>query len=153
MALDPKQIAEWKREGPGLVSDPVSTWEGVVAPLLAEVERLRSEAGLVRDPAGGEPPSWVRIEVRAHDPEQRKRTAEWIRRADEDNAAMRALLREVEWGAETYLGFDYSHSACPICGGVRPNEWGHYDDALDDVRAGKTRKGHAPGCRLAAFLR
>jgi hypothetical protein len=99
MALDPKKVEAWKVDAEhaspsGCVYE--RQFPEVLAALLAEVERLRSESGLVRDPAGGEPPSWVRIEVRAHDPEQRKRTAEWIRRADEDNAAMRALLREVQ---------------------------------------------------------
>ena len=43
MPLDPTKIAEWKREGPACVSDPVSTWTETIAPLIAEVERLLDE--------------------------------------------------------------------------------------------------------------
>jgi hypothetical protein len=143
MALDPKAFQDWKRRATQDVADGPrgDDWPAsVVLALLAEVERLRSEAGLVRDPAGGEPPSWVRIEVRAHDPEQRKRTAEWIRRADEDNAAMRALLREVEWSVSDRA----ERSFCPACRGRRPTPG--YDDEHETV-------GHAPDCRLKALLK
>jgi hypothetical protein len=47
MPITPEQLAEWKREGPGLASDPVTTWEGKIAPLIAEVERLREVLRLV----------------------------------------------------------------------------------------------------------
>ncbi len=40
--IDRKKIEEWKRLGAGVVSDPVTTWQEPIRPLIEEVERLRS---------------------------------------------------------------------------------------------------------------
>jgi hypothetical protein len=53
-----------------------------------------------------------------------------------------ALLREVEWAA--VAGY-----RCPICHGRRPGTLSHYD--LQDPGLDRS-EGHAPDCRLGAFL-
>jgi hypothetical protein len=55
-----------------------------------------------------------------------------------ERAELLALLREVEWKSGAYR----EDSRCPACFGLEP---------LDS--SSSAEEGHAPDCRLAAFLR
>lgn len=69
-----------------------------------------------------------------------------------ERSELLALLREMEWSADLYA--DAGNEICPACRGARPGS-----DAADEVSefpliGGAPRPvGHAPDCRLAAFLR
>jgi hypothetical protein len=60
--------------------------------------------------------------------------------------ALLSLLREVEWSGPPLTVQPLR--TCPACRGVHPDEF----DANAGWVSGRERRGHAPDCRLAAFL-
>lgn len=65
----------------------------------------------------------------------------------------RVLLRAIEWTTDD-TDSDGSRVFCPGCGGLRPGtaEASEGGDPLDEDFEAESLEGHAPGCRLAAFL-
>lgn len=59
-----------------------------------------------------------------------------------------ALLRSLEWSAETRLDYDITAPACPACGGVEPA----CNRAIDGLTDGQP-VDHLKGCKLDAMLK
>ncbi len=150
--IDPKKIARWQEWKEGEDIDPHIAVDAVRALLAERKEReaLLSALKAERfDPQRNEVTiCGVRYAISMFERLGVAPVGEWVEvvKRDGETVTLRllhrekaeredllALLREVEWVPGS--GRDESYLCCPACGGVKEDD------------------GHAPDCRLAAFLR